>query len=63
MAPIAYAEALTCRKNGRFISGCASVGPFMTAKINVLRAVLHSEVQLKGLFFLVRAVRGHAMLA
>ena len=63
MAPVAYAEALTCRKNGQFMSGWANVGPLVMAVINVLRAVRHSMVQLKGVFFLVRAVRGRAMSA
>ena len=44
------------------MSGCASVGPSVTAVISVSRAVWHSVVQLKGVFFLVRAVRGHAIL-
>ena len=39
------------------------MGPSVTVVISVSRAVWHSVVQLKGLFFLVRAVRGHAMSA
>ena len=63
MAPVAYAEASTCRKNGWLMSGCANMGPSVTAVINVLSAVQHSVVQLKGVFFLVRVVRGRAMSA
>ena len=58
-----YAEALTCRKNGLLMSGCANVGPFVMAVISVSSAVQHSMVQLKGVFFLVRVVSGRAMLA
>ena len=63
MAPVAYAEASTCRKNGLLMLGCASVGPLVMAVINVSSAVWHSGVQLKELFFLVRAVSGCVMLA
>ena len=45
------------------MSGCANMGPFVTVVISVSRAVRHSMVQLKGLFFLVRVVRGRAMSA
>ena len=63
MAPVAYAEASTCKKNGRLISGWANVGPSVTADIKVSRAVRHSVVHTKGVFFFVSAVRGHAILA
>ena len=44
-------------------SGCAKVGPWVTALIRVSNAVLHSGVQDKGWFFLIRAVNGLAMSA
>ena len=44
------------------MSGCANVGSLVMAVISVSRAVQHSVVQLKGVFFLVRAVRGCVML-
>ena len=37
------------------------MGLLVTALINVSSAVQHSGVQVKGVFFLVRAVSGHAM--
>ena len=58
---MAYAEASTCRKNGQLISGWAKVGPWVTVLINVSRVAQHSAVHTKGVFFLVRAVSGHAM--
>ena len=63
MAPVAHAEASTCRKNGQLISGWANVGPSVMAVIKVSSVVQHSVVQTKGVFFFVRAVRGRAMLA
>ena len=61
MAPVVYAEALTCRKNGLPMSGCASVGPPVTVVISVSSVVWHSGVHAKGVFFLVRAVSGRTM--
>ena len=62
MAPVAYAEALTCRENGLPMSGCTSVGPPVMVVISVSSVVWHSGVHAKGVFFLVRAVSRHAML-
>ena len=63
MAPVAYAEVSTCKKNGWLMSGWANVGPSMTVEISLSRAAQHSVVHMKGVFFFVRAVRGCAMLA
>jgi hypothetical protein len=63
MAPVANADALTCRKKGLLRLGCRMTGLERTIPISVFNASWHFGVHIKVWFFFVKVVRGHVILA
>ena len=63
MAPVANADASTCRKNGLERLGCRRDGLLRIIFMSVSRAFRHSFVHMKGWSFFVRVTRGRAMFA
>ena len=62
MAPVAKAEALTCKKKGLVGSGWRREGLARTVAMRVFNAFLQAGVQLKECSFFVSSVSGLAIV-